>query len=103
MRLSPDTVTVVPADTARAWIRTGSRTADGLPDKRVTANSHGSPPGELADLQLSRLSRSPSRHRLPLIDTRHPRPSQAGGTVSLASDLHDPWVTGPIRQLTTSV
>src|SRR5262245_66555167 len=37
------------------------RSAGGLPDKQVTArsaNSPGSPPGELASLQLSRLSRA---------------------------------------------
>jgi hypothetical protein len=61
MRLSPVTVTVVPADTARAWIRRGAMSCRRSPDKQVTAssaNSPGSPSGELADLQLSRLPRA---------------------------------------------
>ena len=106
MRLSPVTVTVVPADTARTRTRTGSHELPPTwPDRQVTAssaNSPGSPPGELADRQLTRLSRALLHATGPLLSIRAiPRPSQAGATVSLPA-CTTPGATGPIRQLTTS-
>ena len=67
-----------------------------------SANSPGSPPGELADRQLTRLSRALLHATGRLLSIRAiPRPSQAGATVSLPA-CTTPGATGPIRQLTIS-